>query len=68
MSTMTLDFTTVAPRRMLRWHQLKRSFAEWRRRAQSRWELTTLSDRELNDIGLSRCDVSNEFGKPFWMA
>jgi uncharacterized protein YjiS (DUF1127 family) len=68
MSTMSLDLTTAAPRQMLRWRQMKRSFAEWRRRAHSRWELTTLSDRELNDIGLSRCNVSSESCKPFWMA
>ena len=33
-----------------------------------RSELTNLSDRILQDIGLSRCYTSVQTCKPFWMA
>jgi uncharacterized protein YjiS (DUF1127 family) len=38
----------------------------WLERAQQRRHLRTLSDHMLRDIGLSRADVENEAGKPFW--
>ena len=38
----------------------------WRARARSRFHLTQLSDHQLQDIGLSRSDVIQEFSKPFW--
>ncbi|HEY2534112.1 MAG TPA: DUF1127 domain-containing protein [Xanthobacteraceae bacterium] len=34
----------------------------------SRNELRNLSDRDLQDIGLSRGDARREYAKPFWMA
>jgi uncharacterized protein YjiS (DUF1127 family) len=42
--------------------------AEWRRRTRSRRELMKVSDRYLNDIGVSRCDAEVEASKPFWVA
>ena len=40
--------------------------ASWRDRARERHQLARLDDRALRDIGLSRCDVAEEVGKPFW--
>jgi len=42
--------------------------ANWLTRATIRSELTALSDRALQDIGLSRRHLSVEACKPFWMA
>ncbi len=39
----------------------------WLNRAASRNELTSLSDRALDDIGLVRRRLSVETCKPFWM-
>jgi len=68
MSTMGQDVMTVRPRRVSRWREVKQRFAEWRHRARSRAELETLSDRVLQDIGMSRCTANFESSKPFWMA
>lgn len=38
----------------------------WRRRAAERAELAAWTDRDLNDVGLSRDDVAHEIDKPFW--
>ncbi len=38
----------------------------WAERARQRRLLATLDDRLLDDIGLSRADVSRESDKPFW--
>ena len=54
------------PHHSSRWSQLKRHFAKWQRRAHSRHELMTLSDRTLRDIGLARCNVGTEGPKLFW--
>jgi uncharacterized protein YjiS (DUF1127 family) len=43
-------------------------FREWRIRARGRADLATLDDRQLRDIGLTRCDVGREISKPFWRA
>ena len=50
------------------WNQLKHGLSEWRRRIRSRDELRGLSDRNLHDIGLTRCEADIESGKPFWLA
>lgn len=68
MSTMNLDVTFIRPRRVSVWNQLKQSFGEWRRRARSRRELMYLGESDLNDLGISRCDVQSEASKPFWQA
>ena len=67
MSTMSLGITTVRSRRGLRWSQVKQGLAEWQRGARSRNELMSLSDRCLQDIGVSRCTSDFEGCKPFWM-
>jgi uncharacterized protein YjiS (DUF1127 family) len=38
----------------------------WLERARQRRELIGLSDRELHDFGIGRCDAANEGSKPFW--
>ena len=49
------------------WRHVRRSFTAWQDRANSRVELTGLTDRTLQDIGLSR--RSERFGaaKVFWI-
>jgi len=49
-------------------NQQTQRIATWLRRATLRRELTNLSDRALQDIGVSRHHVSIEACKPFWMA
>jgi uncharacterized protein YjiS (DUF1127 family) len=40
----------------------------WAERMRERTQLARLSDRDLHDIGLSRCDVDHLLAKPFWRA
>jgi uncharacterized protein YjiS (DUF1127 family) len=40
----------------------------WRRRAEERQTLVTMSDIMLRDIGITRCDAMTEASKPFWRA
>jgi uncharacterized protein YjiS (DUF1127 family) len=68
MSTMSLNVLTLSPRRTFRWSKVRRTLADWYRRVHSRNELMSLSDRDLHDIGLSRCTADFEASKPFWMA
>jgi uncharacterized protein YjiS (DUF1127 family) len=39
---------------------------QWRRRAQDRRELATMSDLMLQDIGITRADAEFLATKPFW--
>jgi uncharacterized protein YjiS (DUF1127 family) len=39
----------------------------WQDRARQRHRLNQFDDRMLSDIGLSRADVHQETGKPFWL-
>jgi len=48
--------------------QLGETFHIWRRRYQSRRELSQWTERDLHDIGLSWSDVAYEAEKPFWRA
>lgn len=38
----------------------------WQERAVQRAQLAALSDRELNDMGISRVQQASEAAKPFW--
>ncbi|CAN7474441.1 DUF1127 domain-containing protein [Bradyrhizobium sp. LjRoot220] len=38
----------------------------WRERRRARRQLSVMSARELEDIGLCRPEIDYEFGKPFW--
>jgi uncharacterized protein YjiS (DUF1127 family) len=43
-----------------------RRIRKWIRVAKERRELASLSDRTLSDLGLSRVDVMQEYGRRFW--
>jgi uncharacterized protein YjiS (DUF1127 family) len=47
---------------------LLRRIAEWQQRAAGRRELMTLTERDLNDIGIARSDAEAEASKSFWEA
>lgn len=51
--------------KVLRWIAL---IDLWRHRLRDRRELMMMSDRELRDIRLTRCEVLREAEKPFWRA
>ena len=67
MKTISLPLT-VQPRYRLRWSDVKRQVVEWWYFARSRYDLESLDDRCLQDIGMSRCTADFEAAKPFWMA
>lgn len=46
--------------------RLRETVHGWHRRSRSRYELLMLSERELSDIRLTRCDAASEARKPFW--
>jgi uncharacterized protein YjiS (DUF1127 family) len=48
--------------------QLGDTLHVWRQRQQDRRQLAELTNRDLQDIGLSRSDVVYEAEKPFWRA
>ncbi len=66
MSMMNLTITAVRSRRLPQWSELRKLFTEWRQRVRSRYELATLGDRDLCDMGMTRMDADNEASKPFW--
>ena len=49
-------------------NQQTKLIATWLNNITRRSELTNLSDRILQDIGLSRCYMRVEACKPFWMS
>jgi uncharacterized protein YjiS (DUF1127 family) len=46
--------------------KLEALFCEWWHRVISRYELESLSERDLADMGMTRIDAFNEMQKPFW--
>jgi uncharacterized protein YjiS (DUF1127 family) len=48
------------------WALLCRNLSEGYERGRQRRALATLSDTQLQDIGLTRSDVMEETAKPFW--
>ena len=63
-----LNGTAIRPLLALRLCEMTQRLAGWRRQVQSRAELMNLSDRGLQDIGMSRCTADFGASKPFWMA
>lgn len=47
--------------------QVRHGFAEWRHQAHLHHELTGLSDRYLQDIGIIRRGKDYRPPRPFWM-
>jgi uncharacterized protein YjiS (DUF1127 family) len=66
MSVMSLS--RAATYRVSGWTKLESLFGGWWHRARSRYELESLSERDLADIGMTRIDAFNEIQKPFWQA
>jgi uncharacterized protein YjiS (DUF1127 family) len=64
----SLNVMAIHPLLVLRRCQVKQMLAQWRAHMRSRTELMNLSDRCLQDIGMSRCTADFEASKPFWMA
>jgi len=65
MSVITLNGAATHPRR-LRWREFRAGLNEWAQRTRSRYELTSLDERQLMDVGLTQADVEKESNKPFW--
>jgi uncharacterized protein YjiS (DUF1127 family) len=58
---------TATPIYRLRcWSQVEALIGEWWHRIRSRYELESLSERDLADMGMDRIDAFNEIEKPFW--
>jgi len=68
MSKTSLTALTNTPPHSSGWRQVRQSFSGWSHRVRSRNELMSLSDRNLQDIGISRSTADFEASKPFWMA
>ena len=66
MSTNSLPLA-VHSHRNIRWNEVNRRLAEWWHFARSRYEMESLDDKCLHDIGMSRCITDFESAKPFWM-
>ncbi len=68
MSVISLDKTPTRTYHLPCWSQLEALFGEWWQRIISRYELESLSERDLADMGFTRLDALNEIQKPFWQA
>ena len=64
----SLNVMAIHPLLVLHLGQVKQRLIQWRAHMRSRTELMNLSDRCLQDIGMSRCTADYEASKPFWMA
>jgi uncharacterized protein YjiS (DUF1127 family) len=49
------------------WHGIGRHILAWRHRSRSHQELLNLSDEALQDIGITRPEVTLDVVKPIWM-
>ena len=63
-------FRLLAPsaweRRPRLWPTLVATLALWRQRRRTRQQLSTLDDRALADVGLTRAQQLIECSRPFW--
>jgi uncharacterized protein YjiS (DUF1127 family) len=59
-------YASLRPARRSYWDAIKHNLTEWRIRSRSRFELSTMDDRELWDIGVTRGAARFEATKPFW--
>jgi uncharacterized protein YjiS (DUF1127 family) len=48
------------------WSNLQSVFTEWWHRIRFRYELERLTERDLEDMGMTRTDTFNETQKSFW--
>jgi uncharacterized protein YjiS (DUF1127 family) len=68
MSTISLNIAATRSRRLPQWREFRAVLTEWSQRIRSRYELLSLDERQLSDIGLSRAEAAAESDKPFWEA
>jgi uncharacterized protein YjiS (DUF1127 family) len=47
---------------------LRQLLRTWHQRFEQRYELARISERDLNDVGMTWDDVAHEVDKPFWRA
>jgi uncharacterized protein YjiS (DUF1127 family) len=62
----SLGIGTVRIGRLPLWSKLAALVVAWRQRAQFRYDVERLSERDLTDMRLTRLDAVNEMEKPFW--
>ena len=60
-----MDTNNALPLRL--WRRVRHGFAAWRVSANARTELSSLTDRTLRDIGLSRGFERLRPAQPFWL-
>lgn len=69
MNTLTLAYGTATDNTWaIRGARLSALLNLWLQRARQRRQLADLSDRQLDDIGLSRTQAAHEAAKPFWQS
>ena len=66
MSTMHLSVPTFRAYRAARRQELRAMIVQWWQRVCSRYELMSLGEADLRDVGLSRGEAEFESSKPFW--
>jgi uncharacterized protein YjiS (DUF1127 family) len=66
MNVMSLSKTAAPTFSLPCWSKLEALFGEWWHRIISRYQLESLSERDLADMGMNRIDAFNEIQKPFW--
>jgi len=65
MSAMNLSSSAAGYRRLV-WGEIKVLIGRCRERVYSRYELMSLNEGDLRDIGLTRGEAEFEAAKPFW--
>ncbi len=66
MSVILLDKTPALTCRLPCWSRLEALIGEWWQRIVSRYQLESLSERDLADMGMTRIEAFNEIQKVFW--
>jgi uncharacterized protein YjiS (DUF1127 family) len=66
MNVMSLSKTAAPTFSLPCRRKLEALLGEWWHRIISRYELESLSERDLADMGMNRIDAFNEIQKPFW--
>jgi uncharacterized protein YjiS (DUF1127 family) len=65
--SISADAASFRAHRSSRWGELNHVLGEWWQHLRSRYELESLDDSLLRDIGLSRGEAGFEASKPLWM-
>jgi uncharacterized protein YjiS (DUF1127 family) len=59
-------YASLRPARRSYRDAIKHYLIEWRIRSRSRFELSTMGDPELGDVGMTHSTARFEATKPFW--